>query len=658
MSQLLPLALLASTVAAAQPGGNQQNAETEAYLAHLNKNLSENYAWSLLAFAACILIYRSAVRIYAHMRHLASLTATSQKYFAYGDVRVNWIKDHILYAPTFHHKRATEIQFHRFLNFGSIPTRFQSVFILAVIIVNVFACCWNIPWNDARLQVLPILRNRTGTLSVANLVPILVMATIKNPLIELLDISYDTFNMMHRWLGRLSILQGVAHTVCYLVAKVEKQGWEGVQKSVQSEFIYAGLAATIGFVILFFQAPKMVRSWAYEVFLHMHFIVVAVTFAFLWIHIKSFPHQLAYLIAAIAIWATTRAWRFGTLAYRTWGGRGRCQAVVEAMPGDALRVTLHTPRPWTYRSGQSLYLSIPSIGWWTSHPFSIAWSDAEHGLSRSTTVKRSNTVKLSEDPEKRPIVRARAKGEEMEKATYSLVIKARTGFTGKLYDRVVRGDGADAGRMTFDACIEGPYGGDRSMASYGTVMLFASGVGITHQIPYIKQLLEGYNDGTVAARRVTLVWAVTSTDCLEWIRPWMHEILGIENRRDVLKIMLYITRAGLSQPIRSPSETVRMLRGRPDVQSLMEAEADHKLGCLGVSVCAGGGLADDVRRSCRILLSRKVNVEFIEEGKSLPKCSIRCSFANCTRFRLVNKALRVVGFDFGVALAGSIQCRT
>ncbi|KPI44511.1 Ferric/cupric transmembrane component 2 [Cyphellophora attinorum] len=437
------------------------------------------------------------------------------------------------------------------------------------------------------------------------------MATIKNPLIELLDISYDTFNMMHRWLGRLSILQAVAHTLCWTIAKVQQKGWEGVNQSLHGQLIYSGLAATLGFVIIFFQAPKVVRSWAYEVFLYGHIFLVLVSFGFLWLHLKEFP-QLGFLIATIAVWATMRAWRFATLAYRTWGGRGRCQATVEALPGDAMRVTLTTPRPWKYRSGQSMYLTIPSIGLFTAHPFSIAWSDADHGLSRSKTVKRSNT-KVWSDDEKRPIVRGR-EPEEMEKATYSLVIKARTGMTGKLYDRVARNDGPDPGKMTFNACIEGPYGGDRSMASYGTVMLFASGVGITHQIPYIKQLLEGYNDGTVAARRVTLVWAVTSTDCLEWIRPWMHEILGIENRRDVLKIILYITRAGLTQPIKSPSETVKMVRGRPDVQSLMEAEAREKVGALGVSVCSGGGLADEVRRAARILLSRSVNVDLIEEG--------------------------------------------
>ena len=187
-------------------------------------------------------------------------------------------------------------------------------------------------------------------------------------------------------------------------------------------------------------------------------------------------------------------------------------------------------------------------------------------------------------------------------------------MTKKLLDRVEKAGGTEGAQLSFNALIEGPYGTERSMASYGTVMLFASGVGITHQIPYVKELVEGYNNGTVACRRITLVWVIPSTDCLEWIRPWMHEILGLENRRDILRVVLHITRAGLSQPISSPSETVRMLRGRPYVEGMMRKEASEKMGCMGISVCAGGGLADEVRRASRVLLGKGVNLDFVEEG--------------------------------------------
>jgi Ferric reductase like transmembrane component/Ferric reductase NAD binding domain/FAD-binding domain len=608
MSALLTITTLIATANAAQEQ-NQNNA-TQLYLAELNESLTHNFLWSLLAFTAVVLVYKSAGRIYAHIRHLASLTNEgSQRYFAMGSPTMSWLKDHVLYAPLFHRRRAREIKVTKNLNFGSVPTRYQSLFITALIAVNIFSCVYNISWSDPVLELLPILRNRTGTLSVGNLIPILVMATIKNPLISLLDVSYDTFNMIHRWLGRVSILQGIAHTLCYVFAKTKKSGWEGMKVSVQQEAIWTGLIATIGFTILFLQAPKLIRTLAYEVFLHIHVVVVMITFAFLWMHLKmmhAIP-QLKMLIGAIMIWGIARGWRMCTLAYRSWG-REPCHAAIEAMPGDALRISIKSPRPWIHRPGQSLYITIPSVGWWTAHPFSVAWSDFDESLSRSTSVK-------SNFDEKKPIVRVRKTDVEDDgKLTYSLIVKARSGMTKKLLDKVQRAGGVDGAQISFNALIEGPYGGEGSMASYGTVMLFASGVGITHQMPYVRALLQGYNYGTVAARRVILIWVVPHTDYLEWIRPWMHDVLGMPGRREVLKVVLYVTRAGLSQPIRSPSETVRILRGRPDVQTLMTKEASEKMGCMGVSVCAGGGLADEVRRVSRNLCAQGVNLDFMEAG--------------------------------------------
>jgi hypothetical protein len=40
------------------------------------------------------------------------------------------------------------------------------------------------------------------------------------------------------------------------------------------------------------------------------------------------------------------------------------------------------------------------------------------------------------------------------------------------------------------------------MHSYGTVMLFAGGVGITHQVPLVRDLVAGYANGTVVSLNV------------------------------------------------------------------------------------------------------------------------------------------------------------
>jgi hypothetical protein len=107
-------------------------------------------------------------------------------------------KTRLLYAPLLHHRRAQEIRISRF-NLGKLPTRFQAIFIFLVVICNIFSCTWGIPWGETDVQKLPILRHRTGTLSVVNMVPLMVLASVKNPLIQALEISYDTFNLMHRW---------------------------------------------------------------------------------------------------------------------------------------------------------------------------------------------------------------------------------------------------------------------------------------------------------------------------------------------------------------------------------------------------------------------------------------------------------------------------
>ncbi|EXJ64626.1 hypothetical protein A1O7_00963 [Cladophialophora yegresii CBS 114405] len=596
----------AATSGNSSTGGSShyQNDATKIYLDGLNKSLGHNYLWALLGVVSLLLANAAITRFSAHLRHLASMSGTgASRYFASSSPVLSMVKSTLLYAPLLFYRRAREIKFSQHVNFGTLPTRFQALFITLVIGTNVFASTWNIPWSDAELQVLPILRNRTGTLSVVNLIPIMVMASVKNPLISLLDISYDTFIMMHRWFGRVAVLQGVAHTVCWLVAKVKRYGWSGVAESMESPFIYSGLIATIAFVAISLLSPKVFRSLVYEFFLHLHIVLALLVVVFLWRHLEDLP-QRGLLLSAAIIWVVSRSWRLATLLYRSVG-RGGSKAKIEPLGGGAVKITLNVTRPWNHRPGQSLYLTVPAIGLWTAHPFSVAWCGDVGSLSQPISRKSSYN-------EKAPIIRVRNR--DMERLageeTISLIVKKHTGFTQKLWNSAMLGQTS----LPVTALVEGPYGGGHSLSSYGTVILFAGGVGITHQLGHVKQLVEGYGKGTVAAQRVTLVWVVPTTECLDWVRPWMHEILALEGRREVLKVLLYITRAGLSQVIKSPSEQVQMARGRPDVESIVRREALYKAGCMGVSVCAGGGLADEVRRASRLLLDKGVNLDLIEEG--------------------------------------------
>lgn len=241
-----------------------------------------------------------------------------------------------------------------------------------------------------------------------------------------------------------------------------------------------------------------------------------------------------------------------------------------------------------------MYLMLPSVGLWTNHPFSVAWSSTEESLGSEKGLALNQQDLLS-----------------YQKTTVSAIIRRREGFTNTLYKKAE----AAQGRLVLNALVEGPYGGLDSLHSYGTVMIFAGGVGITHQVPYVRDLVSGFGNGTVATRRVVLVWVIQSPEHLEWIRPWMTEILALDKRRDVLRIQLFVTRPRSTKEIHSPSATVQMFPGRPNVDTLVELECQNQVGAMGVTVCGSGGLADDVRRAVRRRQGRS-NIDFIQESYS------------------------------------------
>jgi len=146
-------------------------------------------------------------------------------------------------------------------------------------------------------------------------------------------------------------------------------------------------------------------------------------------------------------------------------------------------------------------------------------------------------------------------------------------------------------------------------------MLIAGGVGITNLVPHVRSLVSGYSSGTIAVRKIILVWIIQSPEHLEWIRPWMTSILAMDKRRECLRIMLFVSRPRSTKEIHSPSATVQMFPGRPNIETLLDLEVESRVGAMGVAVCGSGALSDDVRRAVRSRQSHG-NIDFVEEAFS------------------------------------------
>lgn len=85
------------------------------------------------------------------------------------------------------------------------------------------------------------------------------------------------------------------------------------------------------------------------------------------------------------------------------------------------------------------------------------------------------------------------------------------------------------------------------------------------------------------------------------------------HRRDILTIKVFITRPKNPSEIASPSATVQMYPGRPNVKLPLEKEMQKQVGAMVVTVCGPGGLADNVRAGvCEV--QEDAVVDFIEES--------------------------------------------
>jgi predicted ferric reductase len=142
--------------------------------------------------------------------------------------------------------------------------------------------------------------------------------------------------------------------------------------------------------------------------------------------------------------------------------------------GNYIEIVLFPARPWKVQAGERVNLWVPSAGLFSlfqMHPFVVAWWDNKDMGSL---------------------------------ASITLLVRPRFGFTSRL---------KDLSDTRHAAWIDGPYGPNRivnmtrsKIPDFGHLFMIATGIGVAAQIPYMKQLVEGYRHGAVRTQRITLIW--------------------------------------------------------------------------------------------------------------------------------------------------------
>jgi hypothetical protein len=130
-----------------------------------------NYIFIILAsLIAALIVWRVFIEATKHIRTLACLNSDTQRYFTKPAESWASFKKHLLYAPVFSKRHNREIQLSPAINVGTLPTRFQLMFLIGYFGTNVAFCIVSIDWNQPRVTAAKQLRNRTGVLAVVNMV--------------------------------------------------------------------------------------------------------------------------------------------------------------------------------------------------------------------------------------------------------------------------------------------------------------------------------------------------------------------------------------------------------------------------------------------------------------------------------------------------------
>ncbi|KAI9855644.1 MAG: hypothetical protein M1813_009690 [Trichoglossum hirsutum] len=469
------------------------------------------------------------------------------------------------YAASYFFKHVFYPQVHQFIRGSDEMTRFDVVLIVVFLIGNIL--CTTIGVED-----ISSLTKRAGLMSTINLMP-LSLGGHMNFVASRCGIKLESYGRIHRWLGRAAIAESLVH-----VAAAASSQKPNLHVSSQA----AALTAAVGMGTALLSSAAIVRRHIYEIFLKLHLILAAIVIVTVYLHGSSknlLASPTVYLLAAVCLWALVIGLRFSQTLYRNINyGKPLNRATVRTITfkrqhmkdiplSSAVHVHVRLSRPWKFRAGQYVYLCIPGVShaaFAQSHPFYVSW--------------------WYRDEEGSDVI--------------VFIIQKRRGFTKNL---LLHANNDLDRHSEMRAIIEGPYGKEINLESYGTVLLFATDIGIAGQLPYVTQLLEGYHNCEVKTRRITLFWELDSELHTAWVADMMKELLTRDTKL-ILDIQLFV----LGNYISSETKAGDIVPLGRRIQMIPITAEDLKI------VCANDKISDQIREIIRHMPDRTIHLKELD----------------------------------------------
>ncbi|KAI9303392.1 ferric reductase NAD binding domain-containing protein [Cunninghamella echinulata] len=463
----------------------------------------------------------------------------------------------------------------------------------------------------------------------------------------------------HKWTSRVMFLHAVVHSITYTCYPFRISGWETYITYYQDVYFIWGVVATVlGGFILLFAMPQLRRAF-YDIFLYTHIVLVVLFTVGCWYHVYLIEdhENMAWLYACFAIWAYDRIARLVRVIYYnvllvTTRSKILRKVHADIISGtDCIRLTVDANKAGLCQRvpGVFVYIYIPSVYFWQSHPFTIAsWYQPSidlpspqsalksiHDKTVATTIdapfsvieKKSkecehstSTSSSSISSDQQGITSISSSKGTINSTTFELLIRPQQGMTKKLYEKIEK-EGRDG--CDIYVVIEGPYGHTHPILQYDTAILIAGGVGTTATVPYLQEAV--YNARNMAVRHLVFIWVVQYEDQLKWSQDAIekcilhldqqqqqqqkilndtndHDIADIQSEKTTLAldVSIYVTRstAPTDKSSKNKLQGLSISYGvRPDLNKQIGKYIDMASGnSVAVLHCGPVRMSDQIRQ--------------------------------------------------------------
>lgn len=177
----------------------------------------------LAGVVGVLFLCRTAIRI-RHHRRLCEVLQQDDDQSKFSKIS-SWrasINKHVLFAPLFSTRHNREFRLMGKFHMGTIPLRLEVCMLLGYITLNIIFFFVLIDWESEFSEKMFQLKYAAGHLSVMNSPALVLSAGRNNPLIPLFGIQFDTFNLLHRWIGRIMAVEALLHMGCVVGGKTHE----------------------------------------------------------------------------------------------------------------------------------------------------------------------------------------------------------------------------------------------------------------------------------------------------------------------------------------------------------------------------------------------------------------------------------------------------